>query len=381
MIYSPGNIRSLGSFEGYSYSDTSRNADQIVTDPMRIIRTDKPQVVICYESELKQYESQGLVCCLTFDQAKDYVSHPKNVKVGICIFSGYSCMRLYLHVFFKGWNYSPRGKDCQRVDYLHIDPLEGRKDRRLYNVKSKCKNCVVPDSLDLVCDKSQMYKNVLEFVPKTWDLRDYKFEKVVIVKPAGVGAYKGNGVKVVTNQRELDEAKDYIYSNKSWKGIVSEYVEPPLLFQGRKFHFRVYMIVSSKNEYSVFPFYHIFTSAIQHKQGDYTEENTDSHGGSTEQDWEYPLDMREDERIRNGVDGVCSKVWEVLKGKIESYPESDYGYELLGLDVMFDSSYQPWLLEVNRKVGLEPNSHSERYCDWLKRFHAWMYEKGILPGL
>jgi len=345
----------------------------------------KTVIFFCSRKELVSIESQGRLACLFFEEAFRYLSRKENKKDLSYLFSGYSFCRIGLHTNLKGWTRLEVSPDDGYVDYLHLDvSVGGRKDHSLYSMKCRVKNSLMPEGLDLVCDKSQLYKNLNRFLPRTWDLNEFdpSFLKVpMIAKPTGVGAYAGASVQIVTNREELERAKTEIYSNPRWKGVISEYIESPLLFKRRKFHLRVYMLVTSRNTYSVFERSHIFTAELPYIEGDYSKQTTDTHGESTEENWEFPGDW-EDERdisaIQGGIIAICDTVWNVLKGNLESYPESKQGYEVIGLDILFDSYLTPWLLEVNRKIGLEPSKSDLKYSTWCADYFDWIYSEGIL---
>lgn len=358
----------------------------------------KEIIIFCSYEQLPAAESTGKICCVYLQEAQVYLQALSHGSRNTYLFSGYSCCRIGLHAKLKGWTRFDATRPPRQVDYLHIDPMEtGYKDVKLYNLKCRVKNTLRPEGLDLVCDKSQLYKNLSNHLPQTWDLKDFNLTDnyVYITKPAGIGAYKGRGISIVTSESELEAAKKQIYVNHNWKGIISHYIDPPLLFQDRKFHIRVYMIVTSANTYSVFSRSHILTAAKSYKEGDYSKVITDTHGGSTDKDWEFPFDystyLKEfhsesevNERMESmiqDINTICNSVWSVLDGNLEKYAESDYGFELIALDIMFDATYGAWLLEVNRKVGLTPNQDmNERYSNWCLAFFEWMYNSGISKG-
>lgn len=421
-IYLATGLRSLPDYtefctklkeKGYQIVGSLTEAVCSVVTAGRVWRVQRghTQIVYCSLKEQPALEEQGTLTCTFLWQALNYLNDvtPKEITSSY-MFSGYSCARLKLHALLKGYQQIQEPRRGEKIGYLHVDAsLTGRKDRRLYNLTCYCKNAVVPQALDLVCDKRQLFlqPQLVDYLPKTWYLEEFVFQAglaPLIVKPAGVGAYKGVGISIVNSEEELLKAKNTIAANKQWQGIVSSYIDKPLLFykgeEGYKFHLRVYMLVTSKNTYSVFSKAHIFTAAQPYLENDYSKTRTDSHGTSTEKDWEFSLDNTKSDfteamlqkqglsgevlsSLKTSVLEVCAAIWSVLQGKIETYAESDYGYEVIAPDILFDTNLKPWLLEVNRKVGLASSNVStqEIYARWTDDFWTWVYEQGIAPGL
>lgn len=390
---------------GFVLVPTLNSASFSIVTPNRAgrCRVGHLQIILVSLEELPFWERQGALVGTFLWEAVDYLCAPTRTDSGTYLFSGYSCSRLALHAMFKGWRQEKSARLGQRIDYVHLDALQGgQKEHALYSQLCRCKNALLAEGLDLVCDKFQLHNHLKEYVPTTKNLHDFVFsaqEAPFIVKPCGVGAYQGKGITIVNNEDDLERAQEIIKTHKQWRGIVCTYIQNPLLFykpdgQGYKFHLRLYMLITSHGTYAVFPRAHIFTAVAPYQKDDYTRARTDSHGASTEEDWEFPTHYptsflqrqghgaQSINLLKKGIDNVCAAIGTVLQNNVDKYSESDSAYEIIAPDVLFDQNLQPWLLEVNRKVGLASQAQTrERYAQWTAEFWRWVYEQGILPGL
>ena len=117
--------------------------------------------------------------------------------------------------------------------------------------------------------------NSNKFFPETWllyneeDCRAFfeKFnsleylmqkeeKKIVYIRKVGAGSHRGQGVAPVTDEEEAELRS--IYRNGALCGaitknyIMQDYVHNPLLINGRKFDFRMYMLIASSNPMMVY---------------------------------------------------------------------------------------------------------------------------------
>lgn len=309
------------------------------------------------------------------------------------LLDGNSGMRkLELHKKLRSWTILYSAKPT--IDYVYQGPrANGRYSRDLYNTKSILRNIVDIDSINHITDKDKLYeamktahRDYLTFMPKTEKLEtvhNIPKDNILIVKPVGPGAHSGKGIIIVTNGSELDKAKNIAKQNKKWKWIVSTYIINPLLFRGMKFHFRCYLMVTSTNKFYKFNIYEILTARDKYKTGDYSNKYIhDTHGSTTMHLYYYPKDMTEPE-IATGVNKIMDKIITVFKsdmyGTVRSYPDSKYGYDILGIDIIFDDNYNPWLIEVNTKIGQGASYAYSEYVEFENAFLDWEYNCIVKP--
>lgn len=348
---------------------------------LNIYRRFQRLLVLCSsETDLEKMELKSLPSFRYEWELVRYLEAPVSQFEGKYLLTGFSACRVGLHAQMKGWKLLTT--PGEEITYIHQDPTGATRERAYYATPCLVKNSLLNTTLDLVCDKSILYTKMQRYIPETEPLSSFQFKSgVFIAKPAGVGAYKGEGITIVRSVADLSRARREIAKNKNWTGIISRYINNPLLFQGRKFHVRVYMIVTSARTYSVFSRSHIFTAKLKYVPGKYEKSYSDSHGTTTEEDWEFEKDFPDSSPLRVKIEEVCAEIWNVIGDQLECYTPSKYGYEVIAPDIMFDENLNPWLLEVNRKVGLAPHGNPESYAGFMFDFYSWVFRHGVEPFL
>ncbi|CCW60430.1 unnamed protein product [Phytomonas sp. EM1] len=254
-------------------------------------------------------------------------------------------------------------------------------------------------SMFLLCQKSHLsttlgrmkrkLPNYFHFVPNTWSLATERFSfqqyfndlkqrgvsRYFIVKPS-VGS-QGRGI-IVTND-PLSELEN------TTNCVVQEYIHRPLLFEGRKFDLRVYVLLIGIREPSIFmfndglvricteayeppnaensknSFKHLTNYAINKRSASYVF-NTDVDRGDigNKRNFKFMNSWLESEghSVANFWDRVgClvvkaimsaqPKICQVYDACFPGYNEGYTCFEVLGFDVLVDYKLKPWLLEVN----------------------------------
>ena len=83
-------------------------------------------------------------------------------------------------------------------------------------------------------------KNLLQFLPTSHLLKDvHSTNGQILIVKAGVD-FAQKGIQVITNDRELHEAKKKFNPHST---IVSTYIKNSLLWKGKKFHIRPFILV------------------------------------------------------------------------------------------------------------------------------------------
>ena len=239
---------------------------------------------------------------------------------------------------------------------------EIKRNNEIYNIECFINNKVNRTLHKKILNKDviyKQYKNIIKedvelFLPKTYEnifeinKEELEFDKnkIYIIKPSG--SWKGYGIKIITNIKDLEEYKNnikiirkhinnlkniriknkdnnkiennllqYINKNKDLKKcynyfnniplidfdkvfnrniIIQEYINNPLLFKNKKFHLRSYLMIKlfdNKLSFSYFKKAKILTAKDEYKNNDYLNHNIhDTHIGSTDADYYFPEDLQ-----------------------------------------------------------------------------------------
>ncbi len=249
-----------------------------------------------------------------------------------------------------------------------------------------------------------------KFFPETWVLynkedcdaffkifnsEQYKAAKqekrIVYIRKVGSGSHRGQGVQPVHDEEEADLRT--IYANGEKCGIVKknyiiqDYVSNPLLLNGRKFDFRMYMLIASSNP--LMAFYHdgflrvslsnydvnsddksvLMTNLAlsghyydQAKEGN-LHKGMDEEALKVAQQWSF--ERLHEYLMQEGI--VTDPNWldnylrpefkkamvHLLRLGSHSFWQDSSLYELYGVDFMLDTNLNLWFLEANSGPGLD----------------------------
>lgn len=197
-----------------------------------------------------------------------------------------------------------------------------------------------------------------------------------ILKPTF--GFSGSGIKILKNFEELKKNYDknfklnkinnknfhynFTASNKTW--ILSKYITNPLLFLKKKFHFRIFIIITKINNIIEGYLFNIIPIVIAKK--DYVKNNfinKDIYNTHWQEDrskqFVFPIDFYNEfgydktEIIHNQIKTISNKFFDILKNKItlKCYSETKNCYEIFGVDLMVDDNFNVKIIEFNEKPG------------------------------
>eukprot|EP00760_Papus_ankaliazontas_P033740 PhM_4_TR6708/c0_g1_i1/m.64661/K16582/TTLL6_13; tubulin polyglutamylase TTLL6/13 len=239
----------------------------------------------------------------------------------------------------------------------------------------------------------KLFSTYYSFFPRTWSLRSDRAafkkaasgsKKTFILKPnAGC---QGKGIIITQNPLGiLDSIDDY---------IAQEYIAKPLLIEGKKFDMRVYVLVTSVKNLSVFVFkeglvrmcvddyvrpsgdnfenltVHLTNTAVNKGSDKYVANESEDHQdvGSKRNfafftQW-LAAQGHDSKRLWERVDNIVCKTLIAAQPQLahtytSTFPQDVDGrvcFELLGFDIMVDHQLKPWLLEVNHAPSLQAES-------------------------
>ncbi|XP_029903281.1 putative tubulin polyglutamylase TTLL2 [Myripristis murdjan] len=167
------------------------------------------------------------------------------------------------------------------------------------------------------------------------------------------------------------DIKDLIYDSPV---IVQRYISNPLLISGYKFDLRIYVCVKSFHPLTVYMHQEGLVRFATEKYNLSTLDNLYAHLTNTSINKCGPFYTTNKERVGQGCKWTMSKfryflhsqdvnellLWQKIKNIVTltiltiapSVPSSPNCVELFGFDILIDSTYKPWLLEVNYSPAL-----------------------------
>jgi hypothetical protein len=268
-------------------------------------------------------------------------------------------------------------------------------DKRLYNIPCVLTNILNIETL-IELNKSNLYLNLEKYYPKILnkhmsktfyinEINNYKFPKMYILRP--IKSFGGKDILYISNKEELDKAIDYYNTtnfyyerDKIYHGnnvIASEYIMNPLLYKNKKFHLRMYYLLTYVNNH--FNTFFIDIGKITTSLNDYNidkpflPEIHDTHFKYTKEDTIFSYDIKNSNFNKNiDATDIIKQMRTILKYTTKMltktitinketllYDNQDHGYLLTGVDFMIDDTGNVFLIEINRIPGITFNTEIE----------------------
>ena len=211
-----------------------------------------------------------------------------------------------------------------------------------------------------------------------------------IIKPVNLN--RGRFITVEKNLSQIKkkveeiQSKKKIFVDEKRKGgdikceylILQKYLEKPLLYQGRKFDIRLWVLLIYDQEDNIYIFKqgHLKATCTQYDPEsndlfvhltNYSVQKYNENFSKVEIGNEIPFKSFQDELDKNntGINfykDIYPKIVRIVritggaaKGKI-NFLNKKYCFEIFGYDFILDENYQPYLLEINTNPGLEISS-------------------------
>ena len=208
-----------------------------------------------------------------------------------------------------------------------------------------------------------------------------------IIKPINLN--RGRCIQVLKNTQEII---DYLEKIKNMKQIqtsensnvkcehiiLQKYLEKPLLYQGRKFDIRIWILLIANQENFVYIFkqghlkatcseFDINSTSLYIHLTNYSVQKHNDDFSKKEIGNEIPYKSFQDELDKtnsgkNFIKDIYPQIVYIIrlaigatKAKI-NYHRNNYCFEIFGCDFIIDEKYKPYLLEINTNPGLEISS-------------------------
>ena len=289
------------------------------------------------------------------------------------------------------WKLYNPNQERGNLDFLY-SYLDFRFDKRLFSLKTLLKNIIVKKGINMI-DKNLLFKELeknkdaKKYLPSNYLINTdeinytrikkiFQTHPVLIFKP--VHGYAGVGIEIFDNFEDFKKytlsqkfkdslkpiqkavSKRNILASKYKEWVLQEYIDNPLLIDGKKFHIRGYYLVHREEKY-LMDEGRIILAEEKYQQRDYKNKkihDTHTHGEEKYVKY-YPKDLNisqnKKDNIRKQMEHLFHLVGFVDKS-FECYSESKDCYQLFGFDVMITDDYQVKLIEINSGPGV-PNLH------------------------
>ena len=270
--------------------------------------------------------------------------------------------------------------------FLWMETLDDyRFDKQYYNTQCWLMS-LLSNEKSVITDKYKLYKNFHDIYPEqcakymapSWSFEDfikngiYDNKSVYIVKPVGKGAHSGKNIYMIYDIISYYNVINCVKSGKFSKYdnvIVSKYITDILLFEGKKFHLKVSMIVSiinGKFKYKVCQFSRVIIAHKSYIKTDFFDKLIhDSHLDSTYKDYFFPYDL--EEPLKKSYKTIYSKItkclkWiaKLLKPYAKPYEQAENAFEILSCDFLVRDNLDVILMEINDKVAYDCKTEQKR---------------------
>ena len=191
----------------------------------------------------------------------------------------------------------------------------------------------------------------------------------------------GNNLFKNTNySSNYNYAYDTLFTENNYRSnicVIQKYIEKPLLYFGRKFDIRIWVLLTQNMSVYMFEEGHLKCCSVNYDLSsnntfchltNYSFQKYSSNFGKYEfgnevsfSDFQKNIDINYDKNI-NFKNDILPKIKEIIKFTFESVKnkinpiDRKYSFEIFGFDFMLDCNFQPFLIEVNSNPGLEESS-------------------------
>lgn len=244
----------------------------------------------------------------------------------------------------------PNYSKCEIVNQLQdVNPLGNKKDQ--YNIHLNYYK-TRPDYIPLTISFN---RNSLEELKQLFVSNPREDPPVYIVKPEN--SLSRTGVGVVRNYLELMSHLDHYSDYQEW--IIQDYIDNPLLFNNKKFHFRIYVIyVQTENSTTAYLSKNGFIyTANKEFEPDTFDPNIVLSGENSKNNVFYiPEDFTRSFGKQVWETIVVPQIVKITRETIRSTVEhlkcpakKQKCFKILGYDILINNDYKCFLAEINAR--------------------------------
>jgi hypothetical protein len=305
------------------------------------------------------------------------------------ILSEYLKPEIYKDFFIKRGNWKEyKNKNNNLIDLLIIQGDKFLFDKSLWDYNSIINNKVDKDSIKNL--KKDSFQNLVSpSLRKSFIVDKIKFVlypklktdsfkefidkyKILILKP--VDGHGGKEIRMIEGfddfNKQIKELKK-IKEKDNWSvkrnkrnehinktdWVLEEYINEPLLYDGKKFHIRVYIIYYNDKKTFIYNKFRLAIAKENYKLEDYKNKDIhDSHFYVYEEKEKMNLvhldEILEEDKYKYIIDQMVILFSDIFKKiKNECYKETKYCYQIFAPDIMIERDYTIKLLEINTNPG------------------------------
>jgi len=244
----------------------------------------------------------------------------------------------------------PNYSKCEIVNQLqNVNPLGNKKDQ--YNIHLNYYK-TRPDYIPLTISFN---RNSLEELKQLFVSNPREDPPVYIVKPEN--SLSRTGVGVVRNYLELMSHLDHYSDYQEW--IIQDYIDNPLLFNNKKFHFRIYVIyVQTENSTTAYLSKNGFIyTANKEFETDTFDPNIVLSGENSKNNVFYiPEDFTRSFGKQVWDNMVFPQIIKITRETIRSTVEhlkcpakKQKCFKILGYDILINKDFKCFLAEINAR--------------------------------
>ena len=244
----------------------------------------------------------------------------------------------------------PNYSKCEIVNQLQdVNPLGNKKDQ--YNIHLNYYK-TRPDYIPLTISFN---RNSLEELKQLFVSNPRDDPPVYIVKPEN--SLSRTGVGVVRNYLELISHLDHYSDYQEW--IIQDYIDNPLLFNNKKFHFRIYVIyVQTENSTTAYLSKNGFIyTANKEFETDTFDPNIVLSGENSKNNVFYiPEDFTRSFGKQVWDNMVFPQIVKITRETIRSTVEhlkcpakKQKCFKILGYDILINNDFKCFLAEINAR--------------------------------
>ena len=244
----------------------------------------------------------------------------------------------------------PNYSKCEIVNQLQdVNPLGNKKEQ--YNIHLNYYK-TRPDYIPLTISFN---RNSLEELKQLFVSNPRDDPPVYIVKPEN--SLSRTGVGVVRNYLELMSHLDHYSDYQEW--IIQDYIDNPLLFNNKKFHFRIYVIyVQTENSTTAYLSKNGFIyTANKEFESDTFDHNIVLSGENSKNNVFYiPEDFTRSFGKQVWDNMVFPQIVKITRETIRSTVEhlkcpakKQKCFKILGYDILINNDYKCFLAEINAR--------------------------------